>query len=105
MAAKETNKRVFRYLFKKLLISSIIMTNLMKFQDLLFILVFLFVFWRRNARLATIIGLLCLLLAIPLFKFWIFFTAERLTWYAASFFLYTVILLFINELKSHENRH
>jgi len=46
------------------------------------------------------IGLCCLALAIPLFKFWIFFTAERLTWYAAAFFTYSIVLLFINELKS-----
>ena len=72
----------------------------MKIQDIAFSLLFLFVLWRRSERLSIIMGLLCLLLAIPLFKFWIFFTAERLTWYAASFFLYTVILLFINELKS-----
>ncbi len=72
----------------------------MKIQDLFFILIFLFVFWRRSPRLATIIGLLCLLLAIPLFKFWIFFTAERLTWYAAAFFAYAIVLLIINELKS-----
>ena len=72
----------------------------MKIQDLLFILVFLFVFWHRSPRLATIIGLLCLWLAIPLFKFWIFFTAEHLTWYAAAFFAYAIALLIINELKS-----
>lgn len=72
----------------------------MKIQDLVFILVFLFVLWRRNARLATVIGLFCLLLAIPLFKFWIFFTAERLTWYAGILFIYAVVLLSINELTS-----
>jgi len=71
-----------------------------KIQDLAFILVFLLVFWRRSSKLAVSIGLCCLALAIPLFKFWIFFTAERLTWYAAAFFTYSIVLLFINELKS-----
>ena len=74
----------------------------MKIQDLLFVLVFLFVFWRRSSQLAIIIGLICLLLAIPFFKFWIFFTAERLTWYAAAFFLLAVIKL---ALKNNENRN
>lgn len=62
-----------------------------KIQDLAFILVFLLVFWRRSSKLAVSTGLFCLALAIPLFKFWIFFTAERLTWYAAAFFLLAII--------------
>jgi len=74
-------------------ISSIINAKAMKIQDVSFILVFLVVFWLRRPRLALMIGLLCLLLAIPLFKFWIFFTAERLTWYAAGFFLLAIIFL------------
>lgn len=64
---------------------------MIKIQDIVFILLFLFVLWRKNARLAAIVGLACLILAIPLFKFWIFFTAERLTWYAAAFFAYAII--------------
>lgn len=63
----------------------------MKIQDLVFVLLFLFVLWRRNSKLSIIIGLFCLLLAIPLFQFWIFFTAERLTWYAAAFFAYGIL--------------
>jgi len=31
------------------------------------------------------VGLGCFVLAIPLFSQWIFFTAERLTWYGAAF--------------------
>jgi len=70
----------------------------MKVQDLFFFTVFLVVAWRRNGRLAAAVGLACLLLAIPLFSFWIFFTAERLTWYAAAFFLLSVIFAY------YENR-
>ncbi len=70
-----------------------------KIQDLAFILVFLLVFWRRSSKLAVSIGLFCLVLAIPLFKFWIFFTAERLTWYAAAFFAYSIILQLFELLK------
>lgn len=64
----------------------------MKIQDLAFLAVFLLVLWRRNSMLAAGLGIFCLVLAIPLFNFWIFFTAERLTWYAAAFFAYAVIL-------------
>jgi len=72
----------------------------MKIQDIIFLLAFIFSIWQKNARFSVVIGLLCLVLAIPLFKFWIFFTAQRLTWYAAAFFMYSIILLIINELKS-----
>ena len=70
-----------------------------KIQDLAFILVFLLVFWRRNSKLAVSIGLFCLALAIPLFKFWIFFTAERLTWYAAAFFTLGILFQLIKVAK------
>jgi len=63
----------------------------MKIQDLVFIFAFLLIVWLKNSRLAVLAGLACLLLAIPLFKLWIFFTAERLTWYAAAFFLSGII--------------
>jgi hypothetical protein len=68
----------------------------MKVQDIAFGLLFLFVIWRRNSKLAVILGLVCLILAMPLFKFWIFFTAERLTWYAAALFAYVVLLELVN---------
>jgi len=63
----------------------------MKIQDLLFFFVFIFVLRRGNSKLATIIGIFCLFLAAFLFKFWVFFTAERLVWYSAALFLYSII--------------
>ncbi len=64
----------------------------MKVQDIVFMLLFLLVSLRRNSRLATISGLACSALAIPLFGFKIIlFTAERLTFYAAFFFLLSII--------------
>lgn len=72
---------------------------MIKIQDLAFILVFLLVVWRRNIKLAVVIGLGCLVLAIPLFKFWIFFTAERLTWYAAAFFTLGILFQLIKLRK------
>ncbi len=75
----------------------------MKIQDLVFFLVFLFVLWRRDDRTSVILGLFCLFLAIPLFQAWIFFTAERLTWYAATFFAYGIALQLI-KLKKQGQR-
>ena len=68
----------------------------MKVQEILFFVILAFLFFKRKPRNFVIAGIICLALSIPLFYFWIFFTAERLTWYAAAFFL--LFLLF--SLKS-----
>ncbi len=70
----------------------------MKIQDLIFLFVFLPHLGARSPKLSVALGLFCLVLAAPLFKFWIFFTAERLTWYAGAFFL-TSALLYLYQLK------
>ncbi|MCL5434983.1 MAG: hypothetical protein M1405_01195 [Patescibacteria group bacterium] len=69
----------------------------MKFQDLIFLVIFLLVILKRDSRLSTLAGILCLALSIPLFALWIFFTAQHLVWYAAAFFLLSVVLLFKNQ--------
>lgn len=74
----------------------------MKIQDILFFLVFAFAVWKRNPKLAVIIGLTLLIASIPLFSFWIFFTAERLTWYAAGFFLLAIMFNLFNNRREHE---
>ncbi len=58
----------------------------MKIQDIIFVVVFVFILWRKKYAILPSLGLACLALAIPLFWLHIFFTAERLTWYAAAFF-------------------
>jgi len=63
----------------------------MKIQDFVFLLVFVGVFLRRQPRAVVIAGLACLALSLPLFSLWMFFTAERLTWYAAAFFLSAIL--------------
>ncbi|MFZ5845413.1 MAG: hypothetical protein ACOY0S_03020 [Patescibacteria group bacterium] len=64
----------------------------MKLQDLFFLMILaLLLVWHRRQYFVWA-GLVSLLFAIPLFAQWIFFTAERLTWYAAAFFL--IFLLF-----------
>ena len=63
----------------------------MKIQDIAFFVVLALLIFKRNPQATVICGILCLILSIPLFSFWIFFTAERLTWYAAAFFLLAII--------------
>lgn len=67
----------------------------MKIQDIVFLLVFAALFYKQNPRWFIIAGITCLVASIPLFAKWIFFTAERLTWYAAAFFLLSIILSLI----------
>lgn len=64
----------------------------MKIQDIIFFIVFALLLFKHDSRLTTILGLILLVLSIPLFKLWIFFTAERFTWYAGSFFLLAITL-------------
>lgn len=73
----------------------------MKIQDAIFIITLAFLIYKRDRRLFTIFGILCLFLSIPLFSRWVFFTAERLTWYAGTFFLAS-ILINILQLKSNK---
>ena len=74
----------------------------MKIQDILFFLILIFFFYKKNLKWIVGSGLLCLLFSIPLFAKWIFFTAERLTWYAAGFFLLAICLHFIQEYTGNK---
>ncbi|PIU02221.1 hypothetical protein COT66_01125 [Candidatus Shapirobacteria bacterium CG09_land_8_20_14_0_10_49_15] len=68
---------------------------MIKIQDLGFGIVFALTLWRHHPRLAVWLGLGALVLAIPLFAFKVgLFTAARLTWYAAAFFLLAIIFNF-----------
>lgn len=69
----------------------------MKIQDLSFILALAVFVSIRKPRLSVMAGLFCLLLSIPLFALHVFFTAERLTWYAAALFLLSTIQLIIKK--------
>lgn len=71
----------------------------MKIQDIAFFIVLVLLILKRSPKLAVLCGLASLVFSIPLFSFWIFFTAERLTWYAGAFFLLAIIFYF---LKSDE---
>lgn len=66
----------------------------MKPQDIVFLIILVVLLYKRDTRLFVITGLICLVAAIPLFARWIFFTAERLTWYAALCFLFAIFFSF-----------
>ena len=77
----------------------------MKIQDIVFLLIFAIVIFARKPKLAVGLGLACIIISIPLFAKYIFFTAEHLTWYAGGFFLLAIILFIINGLTSSKNEN
>lgn len=67
----------------------------MKLQDIIFSIVVIFLFALRKPVTFVYAGLGFLILSIPLFSRWVFFTAERCTWYAAlCFFIYCIYTFF-----------
>ena len=66
-----------------------------KIQDIGFIIVLALLFVVRKPIWFVYAGLLSFALAIPLFAKWIFFTAQRLTWYGAAFILTYVVISFL----------
>ncbi len=71
----------------------------MKIQDIAFVVTFLFLFLLRKPRFTAVVGLLFLFLSLPLFSKQIFFTAERLTWYAACLFLMTSLTYTVQQIR------
>jgi len=71
----------------------------MKIQDIVFFIIFFVLLFKQNPKWAALAGLALLLISIPLFATWTFFTAERLTWYAAAFFLLSIFFHFWNKQK------
>ena len=67
----------------------------MKPQDTVFFFLLVGLILVRKPRLFLVSGLVCWALSVPLFAKWIFFTAERLTWYGAA-------LVFIYVLTRYE---
>ena len=78
----------------------------MKIQDIIFILAFLTLFVLRKEKLFLYAGLTCFLLAIPLFAKWVFFTAERMTWYGSAFILvFLMVQMFLSSKEVYCRRH
>lgn len=64
----------------------------MKLQDIGFLIVLAMLLILRKPIWFVYTGLLCFVLAIPLFARWVFFTGERLVWYGAAFVFVSIIL-------------
>jgi hypothetical protein len=72
----------------------------MKIQDVIFVMVFILLMLFRKERWFLYVGLACFIVAIPLFSLWIFFTADRLTWYGVAFiFVYLLIQMYLFRQK------
>jgi hypothetical protein len=71
----------------------------MKPQDIVLIIILTFLTWKKNPKYFLLSGLSLYSLAIPLFYFQIFFTAERLIWYGFLFLLISVIIFIVDETK------
>ena len=63
----------------------------MKPQDAVFFLVVTILLWKRSSWLPYV-GIGCFVLAMPLFSQWIFFPAERLTWYGTAYILLHLLI-------------
>ncbi len=73
----------------------------MKPQDILFLIILGILLYKRDSRLFVWAGLISLLISIPLFAKWIFFTAERFTLYA---FVFLLIAVLFNLAKIRHNK-
>jgi hypothetical protein len=71
----------------------------MKIQDVAFIIILAILLLLRKEQWLVLAGLISLTLAIPLFAKWVFFTAERLTWYAGAFFLVAIVSMIFTRRK------
>lgn len=72
-------------------------------QDIIFIIILAVLLYKRDPKYFTYAGLASIVIAIPFFYKWIFFTAERLVLYAFIFFVIAVILHIIR--LRYENRN
>ncbi len=64
----------------------------MKIQDIIFLVILIAFLYKAKPNWFVGAGLVSFLISIPLFALHIFFTAERLVWYAAGFLFVAVIV-------------
>jgi len=72
----------------------------MKIQDVVFGIVFIILLLLKRGKWFLYAGLGCFVFAIPLFARWVFFTAERLTWYGSFFIFVYIIYTLYNKNKN-----
>ncbi|OGH12449.1 MAG: hypothetical protein A2857_06240 [Candidatus Levybacteria bacterium RIFCSPHIGHO2_01_FULL_36_15] len=67
----------------------------MKIQDVILLIIFIYLLYKHNSRQFILLGILCFLASIPLFYFWVFFTAQRLIYFGSFFLLCGIISYFV----------
>jgi hypothetical protein len=76
----------------------------MKIQDLIFVIVFGIVVLSRRSKVLVYVGLVSLIISMGLYAKWVFFTAERLTWYASVFFLTYIVMRLVQNNQADKFR-
>lgn len=71
----------------------------LKIQDIVFIIVLIILLLIRRQKLFVLAGLLCFIIAIPLYAGWIFFTASKMVQYGAFFIFISVLYSFLTLKK------
>jgi len=71
----------------------------MKPQDIIFVVILAVLLFRKDAKLFAISGVTFLFLSMPLFNFWIFFTAQRFVLYACICFSLCLLLVLLKQSK------
>ncbi|OGG10122.1 hypothetical protein A2154_00145 [Candidatus Gottesmanbacteria bacterium RBG_16_43_7] len=74
----------------------------MKIQDIILGGLALLLIYKRDNRLLITIAMLLLLISIPLFSLRIFFTAQRLTYFAALFIFIAILFQTIGISRNKE---
>lgn len=64
----------------------------MKIQDIVPLFLVAVLLWKRNPYYLVAAGLGFLIIALPLFASWVFFTAQHLSYYAGFCFLLAIIV-------------
>lgn len=67
----------------------------MNLQDAFFLIIIFVLLFIRKPTFFVAAGITCLVLSVPLFQLWIFFTAQRLTYYAVVFFTVAIVIMLI----------
>lgn len=71
----------------------------MKPQDIAFVVTLAVLLFLKKPIVFVYTGLICILLSIALYSRWVFFTGERLIWYAVFYFFVFSILMLLNKHK------
>ncbi|HYK07918.1 MAG TPA: hypothetical protein VEW42_00290 [Candidatus Eisenbacteria bacterium] len=71
----------------------------MKIQDIIFVIFLAFLLWKRNPYYVVAAGLGCIVISMPLFASWVFFTAERFTYYGGICLLLAIFLFLLHNKK------